>query len=212
MATHVKDDINCKGIKLQSIFDDDVWVVISLRNGDNLPCGCIYRNPTKGRAATIVSTEKVCEVIVEAVQKNRSHQLICGDFNYPSIDWEHEYVAERSNIIPFLHTIPACFPHQHVFQPTRFRDGNEPSLLDLMTNEEGLLNDLAHNAALGNSDHECINFTLDCYKEVQCTTKKPNYFKADYISIRDRLSRVNWVTELRGDLATTSYINFFQNS
>ena len=69
-AIYVKDDINCKGIKLQSIFDDDVWVEISLRNGDNLLCG-IYRNPTKGRAATTVSTEKVCEVIVEAVQKNR---------------------------------------------------------------------------------------------------------------------------------------------
>ena len=144
------------------------------------------------------------------MQKNRSHLLICGDFNYPSIDWEHEYVAERSNIIPFLQTIQACFLHQHVFQPTRFRDGNEPSLLDLIfTNEEGLLNDLAHNAALGNNDHECVNFTLDCYKEVQCTTKKPNYSKADYISIRDRLSRVNWVTELRRDLAT-SYINFFK--
>ena len=65
VAIYVKDDINYKGIKLQSIFDDHVWVEISLRNGDNLLCGCIYRSPTKGRAATIVSTEKVCEVIVE---------------------------------------------------------------------------------------------------------------------------------------------------
>ena len=50
---------------------------------------------------------------------------------------------------------------------------------------------------------------MDCYKEVQCKTKKPNCFKTDYITIRDRLSRVNWVTELRGGLAT-SYVNFFK--
>ena len=88
---------------------------------------------------------------------------------YPSIAWEHEYVADKSNIVLFLHTIL----RQHVFQLTRFRDGVEPRLLDLIfTNDEGLVNDLTNNAALGNSDHECLSFTLDCYKEVQFTVKK----------------------------------------
>ena len=113
VAIYVKDYINCKEIKFQSVFDDHVWIEISLRNGDNLLCGCIYRSPTKEKTATIESTAKVCEVISEAIQKNSSHLLICGDFNYPSIDWEHEYVEESSNIIPFLYTIQACFLHQH---------------------------------------------------------------------------------------------------
>ena len=31
------------------------------------------------------STKNVCDIISEAVHRNNSHLLICGDFNYPGL-------------------------------------------------------------------------------------------------------------------------------
>ena len=77
---------------------------------------------------------------MEAEDMKSSHLLICGDFNYPEIHWECEYVEESTGIRPFIETLQDCHLHQHVMQPTRYRDGNEPSCLDLvLTNEEGMV-------------------------------------------------------------------------
>ena len=66
----------------------------------------MYRSPTKEKEAIIESTKNVCNVIVEAVERNNTHLIICGDFNYPSIDWGYEFVQEQTNIIkPVIDTI-----------------------------------------------------------------------------------------------------------
>jgi hypothetical protein len=45
---------------------------------------------------------------------------------------------------------------------TRFRGDNQPSLLDLIfTNEEGMIDTIEHNAPLGNSDHETLEFNFN---------------------------------------------------
>ena len=90
--------------------------------------------------------------------------------------------------------------YQHIFQPTQYRKEDTPGLLDLVfTNKEGMIQNLTHNAGLGDSDHECINFTLNCYTEGKDKIKTCNYFRADYITTRERLHQVNWVTEVRGN-------------
>ena len=191
-----------------SKFDDQIWIEVNLQNKDTLLCGCIYRSPTNDKNATIESTVKVCNVIEEAVQRKSSHLLICGDFNYPTIDWVCDYVKENS-IAPFIETAQNCFLHQHVFEPTRYRGGNEPSLLDLIfSNEEGMVYNLKHESGLGESDHTCFRFTLKCYyNEVKQKISWPNYFKADCTTIRNRISQVNWISELQSNF-TTSYIKF----
>ena len=86
----------------------------------------------KGKQSTIESTTKIYKVIAEATQRNNSHLIICGDFNYPCIDWEHEFVEEHTDVIkPFIKTIQTYslaptriqnyYMHQHVFEPTRFK-------------------------------------------------------------------------------------------
>ena len=209
VAIYVKDNLNCKEIELNSVFWDHVWVEISLKRGDKLLCGCIYRSPTKEKAAIMESTKKVGEVISEAAERNYSHLLICGDFNYPNIDWDYEYIEESTNIIsPFIETVQKNFLHQHVLEATRFREGEEPGLLDLVfSNEKGMVYNLTHNAGLGESDHTCIDFTLDCYQENKQLLDIPNFFKADYKTIRKRLAKVNWISELEGDFIT-AYCNF----
>ena len=46
-------------VKLRNEYADQVWVELSLRNKDNLLCGCIYRSPTKERVSTIETMTKI---------------------------------------------------------------------------------------------------------------------------------------------------------
>ena len=89
--------------------------------------------------------------------------LICGDFNYPEINWEYEYANDNSEFItPSLETVQPQFLHQHVFEPTRFRDGNAPGLLDLiLTNDENMIFETIHNPGLGESDHGCLSLYFE---------------------------------------------------
>ena len=39
-------------------------------------------------------------------------------------------------ITQILDTIQGCYLHQHVFQPTRYIDGDDPGILDLILSNE----------------------------------------------------------------------------
>ena len=66
-----------------------------------------------------------------------------------------------------------------------------------------------HKSVLGESDHTCITFTLKCYEKIKDHKELPNYFKADYETIRERLNKVNWISKLDGDFER-SYNNFIK--
>lgn len=103
-------------------------------------------------------------------------------------------------ISTFIEAVQSCFLHQHVFQPTRYRENQIPSLLDLVfTNEERMLQELVHRPGLGESDHECLNFLLNCYKQELNQNPTPNFLKSDYNTIRERLRNVNWELVLQGN-------------
>ena len=68
-AIYVRVDIKNTEVKIKSGFRDHIWVEIHLEKGDSLLCGCMCRNPTNGKEASIESTTKACNVILEAVEK-----------------------------------------------------------------------------------------------------------------------------------------------
>ena len=82
-------------------------------------------------------------------------------------DWENESLEERDDLLSsFITTIQECFLHQHVTEPTRFRFGKEPSLLDLiLCNEKGMVYNLAYHPGLGDSDHVTLTIDLICCKD-----------------------------------------------
>jgi len=55
-----------------------------------------------------------------------------------------------------------CVLFQLVTQPTRFRLGTEPHILDILMNEEAMVCNTKYTASLGNSDCICIQFSLIC--------------------------------------------------
>ena len=151
------------------------------------------------------------------MDRKRSHVLIGGDFNFKEIDWEDEFVevnqpdedgeeevtGGNQHISHFLETLQDLFLKQHVTEPTRYRYGVVPSLLDLiMTNEAGMVESLTYHPALGDSDHCCLKFKLNCYANTHKVKKKdiPNYYRADFTTIKNRLGNLDWVTMLNGEI------------
>ena len=62
-----------------------------------------------------------------------------------------------------------------------------------------MVHSLVQNTGIGDSNHESWSFDLNCYKE-ECKERKiPNYQKADFETIRNRLNDIDWVPLLRGN-------------
>ena len=114
-----------------------------------------------------------------------------GDFNFKEIDWENEYArGNHQHISLFTETLQDLFLKQHVTEPTRYTIGEEPSLLDLIiTNKEGMIQNLSYHPALGDGDHCCLTFDSSCdaYHHKRKDEKVPTYYKADYETIKNRL-------------------------
>jgi len=63
-----------------------------------------------------------------------THLMIVGDFNYPNIDWstttttkDNQHTSQKC-----ISTVRDVFLHQHVTEPTRYRHGQNPNVLDLI--------------------------------------------------------------------------------
>ena len=127
--------------------------------------------------------------------------IITGDFNYKNIDWENQFVSNgHKHLLDFIETLQDCFLHQHVTEPTRFRDNETSNLLDLiLTSEEGMVHNLAYHPPLGESDHVCLTFSLIHHQEEIMFEPKHNVFKTNYEEVKKLLSEQDWLTILNGN-------------
>ena len=163
IAIYVSNTINATELLLDTEFKEHLWISIPLLNNDSLRIGCIYRTPT---ANLTVSTNSLCDLL-NAAATFCSHLLICGDFNYANIDWTnnigHTSDSYAQQVIDQLNDL---FLYQHVNGPTRYRQNQTPSTLDLViTKEEHMINEILYQPGLGLSDHVCLNFNYSCYVE-----------------------------------------------
>ena len=70
-----------------------------------------------------------------------------GDFNFKEINWvdQNTSVGTVHISFKFLEVVRDSFLFQYVKQPTRYRNENTPSLLDLVfTNEKGMIETIDH--------------------------------------------------------------------
>ena len=175
-------------------FTDHKWIEVSSKRFGTLLCGCIHRSPSgSDKKSRVESSKKVTEFIKMANERN-SNLLITGDFNYKDIEWSAEHAPpEHDHLLNFIETLQNCYLTQHVNEPTRFREHEEPNILDLIiSNEDGMMKDLNDHPPLGESDHLCLTFSVE-YN--QCNTPfspSRNVYKADYNKIREELQQYKW--------------------
>ena len=94
----------------------------------------------------------------------------------------------------FVNSTQDLFLHQHVLEPTRFRQGERAHTLDLIfSNEVGMVKNMQYCPGLGNSDHVIIRFDLACYT-VRHESKDPrlDFNSADFAKLNDLINRTDW--------------------
>ena len=211
-AIYIHDSLVSNACNREFRKEEGVWCEIDLLNSDKLLIGCVYRSPNiddQGNQAFISMLNTMCE------RNNYSHYLILGDFNLPNIDWStwsapSDNINEHHNM--FIECLRDNYLFQHVERPTRGRVNQKSNILDLiLTNEEGMIEDLEHWSPLGKSDHCILKFKFNCYIDrPESTTKRYNYNKGDFEKIIQDLE-LDWELELSKFKTIDEKWNFFKN-
>ena len=173
---------------------DSIWCTLSLEGQDNLVIGICYRSPN--------STDEYNDVLnrqlVSVCSKHFSHLCIMVDFNYKEIKWNEyfEEGPEYSQAAKFFENSQDLYLFQHVNEPTRFREGHQPSLLDLVfSNEKQMIDEVQVLSPLGKSDHGILLWTFDIYSNIKRETHQGNslnFRKADIQGITRYFEDINW--------------------
>lgn len=189
----IREDLSAVKVELTSTFKEQIFLKIKAGDSDIL-LGLVYRN--RQGIADQVSTAELCSLVKEVVELKTAHFVMVGDFNMKEISWEDSVSLEGPNhhTQHFLACTQECFLHQHITKPTRVRQGDEPSVLDLIfSSEEGTVRNIEYHAPLGSSDHSCLSFSIQV-KTVsyssKCTFRDTN--RGDYDKLREILSEVSW--------------------
>ena len=186
-----------------SIYGDDEKQKILL--------GCVYRSGTPTTAAKY--DDNLNRMLISMTALPNYIQKYCvGDFNYNKIQWTPQPIppSENSADTPeqrFVECIRDTYMYQHISEPTRYREGNRPTIDDLVfSSEANSITRISHQSCLGKSDHEAIT----CHIQVKSLTTNTSkvfysYDKGNYHQMREMLS-INWEDTLNG-LSTQEAMN-----
>lgn len=177
-------------------FIEAVWCKVKFSRQDSLLIGVCYRSPR----CTKEQNEKLNELLRKTQLVQARDIMIMGDFNYGEIDWENEVTCgpDDSDASKFLEVVQDLYLSQHVHQPTRFREGQMPSRLDLvLTNDKNMVDNIEIGEPLGKSDHVVITwdfkFRPSSINARKAPTKKNfNFFKTDFSGMRNALQSTDW--------------------
>ena len=159
---------------------------IPLRNGMHFGLLCVYRPPS----ITSIGDSQLINVIETFLSFRYDLNVIIGDFNMPSINWNTLSAPPKCS--PFLKIFTNYFLKQHVTEPTR---PNSNAILDLIFTSNGTnVYDISVEECFGTSDHSIINFKiqLPCSTTSRLETPKRNFSKANWVLFRNLLQETDW--------------------
>jgi hypothetical protein len=163
--------------------------------------GCIYRPPN-----TVITDDVILTQKLQSLSANCSNLMIAGDFNFPQLTWPIKQQSENtsSNSL-FADLIMNSNLQQLILEPTRYRCGQRPSLLDLLLcNENNLIYDTSLTSPIGKSDHVVIEYKLQLLID-----NKPKQFLKhlniiNYTNLKERLNSTDWSLVFDSDDSTSS--------
>ncbi|MES9905973.1 MAG: reverse transcriptase family protein [Sedimenticola sp.] len=205
---YTKNKLKAESVLFDTEFKEHTWCRIKLTNHDTLLIGCLYRSPN----SNIENLHNISELLQNTKSCHDTHLLIMGDLNYKEINWKvgSTTVSENHPATLFLEITRDNFLFQHVLEPTRYREGYTPSLLDLIfTNEEAMVDELQYKPGLGKSDHICLEFKYNCYTEALASSqRKLNFHKGNYTAISEDLNNIQWEQQLSNTNLAVSWESF----
>ena len=193
VVIYVKDTISAEYCKVlnDTEFCESVWCTLRLEN-KNLLLGGIYKSPS----SNLENHRNLNRLISQASSMNFDHLVILGDFNFPEIDWS-TWTVNKNETHPsflFVECLRDNYLGQHINDFTRYRQGQDPSCLDLLlTDNQTEVENLSLNGELGASDHVSVFFEFPCkVNKITDQSNRLNFFKGDYSEIKSYLNTVNW--------------------
>lgn len=194
VVIYVREGLNadyCSSVANKD-FKESVWCELRINKTEKLLIGGVYKSPN----SDAVNHVALNRMITQAVELDYKNTIIVGDFNFPEVNWDSWTVNRNENHVSFhfVECIRDNYLFQHVDFNTRYREGQDPSCLDLLlTDNENIIENLQFGDKLGASDHVSIIFNVLCNVERETNhIQRPNFFKANYQLIKDYLRQVDW--------------------
>ncbi|XP_043199039.1 uncharacterized protein LOC122368836 [Amphibalanus amphitrite] len=182
-------------------YEEQLWVKLPLLGADQLLIGCLYRSPSSDGNT---STDNLISLLKTVVSQKFSHIVITGDVNMPQIDWNDHFshAPDGHYTKRFVEGVQECGLTQHVTKATRYRAGERSSSLDIiLSNEEGLVTNLAYHPPIGNSDHMLLQFEVCCYMQPEVVKEgRLNLNKGNYLRLNNLIRRRQWRDEMHMDM------------
>ncbi|KAJ3640527.1 hypothetical protein Zmor_003820 [Zophobas morio] len=146
--------------------------------------GCVYRP-----SSTLIANDIILISELRRLSEAHSNFIVAGDFNFPYISWPLKSIsANHSSSGLFSNLIVNSSLVQLVTEPTRFRSGQTPSLLDLvLTNQSNLVGDVQVSSPMGKSDHAVLEFNVQILVKKEPKHMKKKITKIDIPRIKHYL-------------------------
>ena len=169
---------------------EQTWCMVEI-GSEKIICGCIYRPGSSNNMENLAIIRSIKQVSSLYLKNKCSGILLCGDFNYASINWFENYnILQNENDLQakdFIGCLNDTFLYQNIVNPTfQIKTGCESNVLDLIITEcENRIFLVKHLPPLGGIEHghHVITFNysfLNSHKEKPITKKKILYKKGDY--------------------------------
>lgn len=178
----------------------------------NIRLFALYRPPGSNRSPGLLQyTIDICDCISSLLPNNQS-SIICGDFNFPDIDWHADNCLRLDNSSSTGVFLSLCIKFglsQLVNYPTR-----NDNILDLiLTNDPNSISNIQVSDPFCLSDHNMVSFDI-----LSLTKPKPksdiyiyNFNNADWPGIIAFLSSVNFFNIFSVATDVNDVFNLFYN-
>ena len=131
-------------------------------------------------------------------------------FNLLDIDWINGVAPDDGVQLKLLNYFVTIAATQHVNQPTR-----NDTILDLLfSNDPMIVSDIAVDVPFSTSDYNSLYFTLIVSCDGSDNSRSDYLYEfgnAEYISIRNYLSNIDWLTEFGACTSAADVWNVYCN-
>lgn len=197
LLVYVRRELFVIEVEMSQQYCEYLCIEVKCKSGSVL-IASIYRSPnTCGEG-----NDNLLKVMEEICNKDTKYKVLLGDYNMPMINWTNYTtpMGQGSLECRFIEKVRDCFLIQHITEITRYREGTQGSVLDLLfSSEEEIICDINVESPIGRSDHACISFNCDIKTEKDIRSKRVYmYDRVDYKLLRQCLD-MNWKQYLEGE-------------
>ena len=175
VALYYHNSLSCVQICDEELFlQDTLWCTLKLEQDTTCVIAVIYRPPS----ACESFNQALLEKIRLGCTRHQTATLLLGDFNLPQLySQNHVEQSIESQFQQMLEEIPLF---NHVYEFTRIRADERPSILDLVLSDEvNAIEQIRYASPLGRSDHLVLKFDYVCraqrLSDTQKTYRKINF-------------------------------------